>query len=175
MAKKHLFIGLIAACGLLSTNALLAACNSRIVDNTPNHRYTVNNDGTVSDHQTGLMWAQCGEGQTWEAGSCSGTVSTHTWQGALTQAEAVTLAGYSNWRLPNIKELKSLVSRKCANPAINANIFPETPASHFWSGSPTANDSDRAWFVRFPFGGDGSSYDHLKSYSYAVRVVRDGQ
>jgi hypothetical protein len=178
MAKKSPFIALIAACGLLGTQVVLAqTCKSSITDKTPNSRYTVNNDGTVSDSKTRLMWAQCSQGQTWAsnggAGSCSGTVSTHTWQAALTTAEAVTLAGHSDWRLPNIKELSSLVAINCADPAINATIFPSTPlSSYFWSGSPSADDSSRAWSVYFDYGYGGY---YNKSASYGVRVVRDGQ
>jgi hypothetical protein len=176
MSKKSLFNALIAACGLLGTHVVLAqTCNSSMTDKTPNSRYTVNNDGTVSDLWTGLMWAQCSQGQTWAsnggAGSCSGTTSSLTWQNALTTAETVTLASHSDWRLPNMKELSSLVARNCYDPAINETIFPSTPSSKFWSSSPRYSSSS-TWYVTFYYG---YNYYHGRSFSYTVRVVRDGQ
>jgi hypothetical protein len=56
-----------------------------------------NGDGTVTDRATGLMWSK--------ADSAKGM----NWQQALTYAEKLTLAGHSDWRLPNAKELQSIV------------------------------------------------------------------
>ncbi len=59
--------------------------------------FTNNGDGSITDNATGLMWAQndSGEGLTWKE--------------ALSYAENLELAGYSDWRLPDIKELQSIV------------------------------------------------------------------
>lgn len=62
--------------------------------NTPS--YTDNGDGTVTDNVTGLMWQQH-----------MGTQITYTQ--VLTKADTLSLAGYTDWRLPNIKELYSLI------------------------------------------------------------------
>ncbi len=59
--------------------------------------YVDNGDGTVSDRATGLMWQQADDGV------------ARDWQGALAYAENMILAGYSDWRLPNAKELQSIV------------------------------------------------------------------
>ena len=59
--------------------------------------YVNNGDGTITDTATGLMWLQ----------NDSGTAMT--WQQALAYAEASTVDGYSDWRLPNAKELQSIV------------------------------------------------------------------
>ncbi len=56
-----------------------------------------NGDGTVTDRATGLMWQK--------ADSEKGM----NWQQALDYAEKLTLAGHDDWRLPNAKELQSLV------------------------------------------------------------------
>ncbi len=56
-----------------------------------------NGDGTVTDHATGLMWMQNDNG------------SAILWKDALTYAEDFSFAGYSDWRLPDIKELQSIV------------------------------------------------------------------
>lgn len=67
-------------------------------------RYVDNGDGTVSDLQTGLMWQQ-------------GVGDKVTFSQALTGAESFDLAGYSDWRLPTIKELYSLIDFSGTDPS----------------------------------------------------------
>jgi hypothetical protein len=125
----------------------------------------------VTDLSTGLIWKQRAEGLS-GAGCGTGSVSALTWQQALQHAEAAVFAGRSDWRLPNKNELLSLVERRCWGPAINANLFPNTPGSWFWSSSPYANHSGYAWFVAF---GHGYVYYSYKIYAIYVRLVRGGQ
>ncbi len=70
----------------------------------PAARFTDNGDGTTTDHLTGLMWAAA-------AGS-----TTTQWEGALSVAGNSTLAGYDDWRLPNVNELTSLVNLEQSAP-----------------------------------------------------------
>jgi len=121
--------------------------------------FTDNGDGTVTDANTGLMWQQR------EAG-------TMHWEGALTYCEGLSLAGYSDWRLPNIKELESITDDSLYDPAIDTNYFPEAHASYYWSSTAGAGPTSGAWGVGF-YGGIVSSY--LKSNTYYVRCVRAGQ
>jgi hypothetical protein len=148
-----------------------AACTATVPATTPDSRFSNNDDGTVTDIRTGLVWKRCSEGQAWDGTTCAGTASTYTWQTALQAGAASAYAGKSDWRLPNIKELDSIVERQCYSPAINSTIFPNTPASVFWSGSPYAG-SYYAWLVHFYYGYD--SYDY-RSDSFYVRLVRGGQ
>jgi hypothetical protein len=116
------------------------------------------------------MWAKCSVGQS--ENDCSGVETDMTWQEALTYAEDATLAGYNDWRLPNLKELRSLVDYGTTSPAIDTAYFPNTPSRGFWSASPHANYSSHAWYLRFGYGSDGSN---TKNYDYHVRLVRGGQ
>jgi hypothetical protein len=61
------------------------------------NRFVDNKDGTISDSATGLMWQQADDGV------------ARDWEHALSYAESMTLAGHSDWRLPNAKELQSVV------------------------------------------------------------------
>jgi hypothetical protein len=93
-------------------------CNTTIPPTTPTNRFTVNNNDTVSDTQTGLMWKKCSEGQS--GANCSmGNAKAYTWQLALQQAQTVnkngSFAGYSDWRVPNIKELLSIIEKNALN------------------------------------------------------------
>lgn len=176
--KRHHGTLMIAAALLLGSQHLYAAqtCNSSITPTAPDSRYTDNSDGTVTDNRTGLMWKQCSEGQSTTTTPCdTGSVTTYTWQEALTQAQTVNsaaFAGHNDWRLPNLKELNSLVEMACYTPAINENHFPNTAASSYWSSSPDAYYSSRAWYVYFYGGSDGNL---SKGSPYYVRLVRGGQ
>jgi hypothetical protein len=149
-------------------------CDDSITRSTPTDQFTPNVDGTVTDNKTTLTWMRCSLGQEWieNDSSCTGTASTYSWQTALTTASGTIFAGQDDWRLPNIKELKSIAEQACYSPAINADIFSNTASSAYWSSSPSATDDDNAWIVYFSHGsgGDGGK----SGYAY-VRLVRGGQ
>lgn len=149
-------------------------CRSDIVASTPTSRFVDNANGTVTDSATGLVWKRCSEGQSWDGATCNGSAINDDWQYALEDGSDAVFAGASDWRLPNKKELNSLIERQCVNPAINLTVFPATPASFFWSSSPTTTNSERAWLVGFDAGttpaGIKSMYD-----SRHVRLVRGGE
>jgi len=139
----------------------------------PASRFTDNGNGTVTDRATDLQWKRCAEGQTWSGGTCTGTAAGHTWQGALQLAEGASYAGKTDWRLPNLKELDSIVEEACYAPAIDLAVFPGTPSDGFWSSSPFASSPDFAWVVSFSYGDGGSvAYKDVVSH---VRLVRGGQ
>lgn len=165
-------VGLCLALGAAGA-ATAQTCNyGNIPATAPASRFTDNGDGTVTDQTTGLQWQRCSQGQAWSNGTCAGTATGHTWQAALQLAEAASYAGRSNWRLPNIKELASIVEQACVSPAIDLAVFPGTSSSVFWSSSPYANYTAYAWFVVFRNGTGG--YDG-KSHGLQVRLVRGGQ
>ena len=143
----------------------------------PASRFTDNLNGTLTDTATGLQWKRCSEGQTWDAAgeTCTGTASTYSWQQALQQAATLNaaggFAGHGDWRLPNSKELQSIVEEACLDPAIDLAAFPGTPSYLFWSASPDAFDSN-AWYVSFYYG-NVNNYNQ-GAYNHA-RLVRGGQ
>jgi hypothetical protein len=146
-------------------------CHEAIPATAPDGRYAVHGDGTVTDGRTGLMWKRCPEGRSGDA-CTEGTASSYTWQEALQQAATAEFANYTDWRLPNIKELASLVEMRCYTPAVNLTVFPNTPSTWFWSASPNPNGSASAWYVYF---GNGYGGDNYTSSDDAVRLVRGGQ
>ena len=113
----------------------------------------------VNDTKTGLMWQDDAVG------------STMTWANAITTCENLTLGGYSDWRLPNIRELKSIVDKTRANPAISPN-FTAIASNYYWSSTTNASVPSFAWFVYF---GNGDVVWDDKTYSNYVRCVRAGQ
>ena len=100
--------------------------------------FTINNDGTVTDPTTGLTWMRCAMGQTWNGTTCTGTASTYTYDQANALTGTVTFAGQSDWRLPNIRELQTIMNLSAYGPSIDSTAFPNfpnAPSNYFWSGS----------------------------------------
>ena len=128
-------------------------------------RFVDNGDGTITDKATGLMWAKDGNG----AGCNNG--STLAWAAAITFAEGLSFAGYSDWRLPNVKELMSIADYSRSSPTIDP-LFTNTPSGNYWSSTTVADYTDGAWGVGF---NDGSVDDVSKGFDYYVRPVRGGQ
>lgn len=154
-------------------------------------RYHINDDGTVTDTKTKLMWKRCSEGQSGE--TCSGAASQYKWDDAMSKFRSgVSFAGYSDWRMPTIAELRTLVycsngtppeeawDRWCSGkdhkageyqePTINLTVFPDTPSYWYWSS--TQNGASYVWFVFFPNGRVSGEPEAPPSY---VRLVRGGQ
>jgi len=156
---------------LLWNGVATAACNtSSITASTPTADFIDHGNGTVTHTKTGLMWKRCAEGQTWGAGACTGASATMNWQSALQQAQTVNgvgFAGFTDWRVPNIKELGSIVEEQCTAPSANTAIFPAN-ISVIWSSTGYLGS---AWNVDFNFG---NSDFNAKAAGYGVRLVRGG-
>lgn len=115
----------------------------------------------MSDTATGLQWQDD-----------SAAASTRkSWIEAIDYCESLPLDG-GGWRLPNKKELFSIVDLSRYNPAINSNVFQNYSSSYYWSSTTSANNSDGVWYVRF---GDGGSGNVTKTTNTNVRCVRGGQ
>lgn len=130
-------------------------------------RFSYSSDGSeVTDSKTGLIWRRCIEGMSWSGSTCTGTAGTSTYVAALTQVKSQT-----GWRLPNVKELTSIVDRGRSNPSIDVTVFPATPSSWFWSSSAYAGNSGLAWCVGFDYG--SVEYFNLRHFDRpVVRLVR---
>ena len=118
-----------------------------------------NGDGTVTDKVTGLMWQQ------------ETPKNKMTWEQAVSYCKGLNLAGHNDWRLPTIKELKSIVEDSWYNPVINIECFPDTVSSFHWSSTTYAYSKLYAWGVNFYYGSGSYNY---KLHSYNIRAVRRG-
>jgi hypothetical protein len=126
------------------------------------NRFIVNGDGCVTDASTGLMWQQ------------ATAAETYTWEEALFYCENLTLAGYSDWRLPTIKELNSIVHVDYVPAMGSMEIisFPDTGTTYHWSSSTSVHSSGGALGIDFL---EGYHNALNKSYNYCVHAVRGGQ
>jgi Protein of unknown function (DUF1566) len=131
----------------------------------PSPRFVVGTGATaacVTDNLTGLMWVG------------APSVSVDTWANALTSANDLTLCGFSDWRLPNRKELRSLINYNLADSAaaLNTQGFSNVQASYYWSSTSAAGSADSAWIVGMRLG---NVLPDVKSGSSYLWPVRAGQ
>lgn len=126
----------------------------------------------VQDNVTGLIW----EVKT-DDGSIHDKDNTYTWQNAqdVFIADLNTppgFGGFTDWRLPTIKELSFIVHSDLTGPAIDQSYFPNTVSSWYWSSTTYALNTDYARYVNF---GKGGVSNRGKSGHNYVRAVRAGQ
>jgi hypothetical protein len=115
---------------------------------------------SVTDLATGLEWqklppATGGDKKTWGA--------------AIAYCENLTLDGHSDWRLPNYKELFSLVTFSGTSPAINA-VFSNTVPDVYWSSTPVPIFAAAAYALNFSNGSAELTYP--QGDAHYVRCTR---
>jgi hypothetical protein len=128
---------------------------------TQSESYTDNSDGTVTDNNTGLIWHQA-------------DIAITDWEAALASCEGDSLSGTDDWRLPNIKELESILSyTQSSHPAIDQVYFPNTESKPYYSSTSVEYDSSKAWAIDFL---NGRTMLRTKSGTspYYIRCVRTG-
>ena len=145
--------------------------------------YTDNGDGTITDNNTGLMWEKLSDD-----GSIHDLDNTYTWNDAFAVKVATlnsgSFAGYTDWRLPNAKELHSIVNYEFENYLFVSPAFINgctggcsvttcscARANLYWSSSTNAANPMQAWYVNF---GGGVVVGLAKTASLDVRAVRGG-
>jgi hypothetical protein len=111
----------------------------------------------VTDEKTALVWQDT-------------PTDPMAWEDALLYCEELSLEGKDDWRLPNKKELESLINYGASNPSIDSSFTHVLP-SLYWSSTTKANYSDHAWVASFFWG---YVQGELKTQPYCVRCVRGG-
>lgn len=122
--------------------------------------FTGSGNATVTDAVTTLVWQKQDD------------ATTKTWEQALTYCEGLSLGEFTDWRLPNVKELRSIADSSKYSPSINTTYFPNTQSSYYWSSTTSTYGTSRARVVDFDNGYSG--YDGKTDSIYA-RCVRGGQ
>lgn len=169
---KFLYPTTVAILAALTINTGYAeqVCNSNVEETTPTSRFELN-EGEALDTKTGLIWSRCVHGQGWseETRTCEGQTRLLNWKVAM---EAAT----GDWRVPNIKELGSIVEHACANPSLNLSVFTGAPiAPGIWSSTPSRRylsqpTNEKVWMTLFQ---DGTALGASKNFSLHTLLVKD--
>jgi hypothetical protein len=126
--------------------------------------YLNNGNGTITDTITGLMWQQVDGGEM-------------TFDKATTYANDLVLGGFSDWRMPTVLELHSILHLDKNNPALNTTYFTSPSAQYWWSSQKQVNDATKAWVTNA--GGGVGNHPISETVSaggtkkFHVRAVRD--
>jgi hypothetical protein len=151
-------------------------------------RWQIRDDGlTVTDSATGLTWDRCGWGQV--GSTCVGQPTIfYDWNEAMQVARIANeqrYKGFYDWRVPNVRELETLVKID-GNPAIDLNVFPHTLIADDYSYYLTSSQNEvvpgaasYVWFVEFVLGTSSATAkvnylpDEYPNVG-AIRLVRGG-
>lgn len=117
-------------------------------------------NGTVTDRKTGLVWQD------------DQVVGDKDWESAIDYCEALTLGG-KEWRLPNKKELFSIVDHSRTSPSMSP-VFEDVTGRDYWSSTSVTGLHYRhfAWPIKFDRGYIGIA---AKTASKYVRCVSAGE
>jgi hypothetical protein len=143
---------------------------------SPFPRFTNNSDGTITDNLTGLMWLQ--------NGNLFGEGSRMEWEDALynlarMNAGLIINFGYTDWRVPNVNELESLLNIGVSDQAAWLNsqgfINVQSSAWYYWSSTMAASyGGSLAWGVRMSDGKTQvlpiSGTENGRNHFWAVRA-----
>lgn len=132
----------------------------------------------VLDTQTGLVWRRCAIGQTWNGLTCADAPQRLDWFTALTRGQLEAGQTGKAWRLPNVKELGSIVDHARSGTAlIDPQAFPATSPDYFWTstplqiqGLPDRYSATNGWYVHFA---SGYIFQGYLSLPQLVRLVRN--
>ena len=120
-------------------------------------RFKDNGNGTISDKATGLMWQKIASSD------------EIIWLDAIYFTEVLTLAGYTDWRLPNVLELLSIVDWTEFDPCINHTFFPQTLSDIYWSSTTFVDNNVEAHAFDF---GNSTLTKQVKNTLLFFRAVR---
>jgi len=124
----------------------------------------------VLDNNTGLIW----EAKSPHPGDVTYKASRYNWLDAQAYVERLNKqnhGGFSDWRLPNREELRTIVNYAGVIPAVNREYFPNVLADFYWSKDPYAADPKLVWGIYFAYG---CSICYLLETPYLVQAVRGG-
>ena len=120
----------------------------------------INEDETVTDINTGLMWQK-------------NSLYQMSWEEALIKCSHLKIDVYSDWRLPNREELRSIANFQKYDPSISDSLISNTMSSGYWSSTTDAINQSKAWYINFIYGYSYANFN--KTSELFVRAVRSGQ
>ncbi|MFZ4522289.1 MAG: DUF1566 domain-containing protein [Bacteroidales bacterium] len=119
--------------------------------------FSDNGNGTITDNFTGLTWQKIQ------------SPATMTWEEALAYAGNFSLAGKSDWRLPNVKEIQSLNEVSRFKPSFDKTYFTDILSGNYWSSTTLHQTGAKAWDINVDYGIVSYNDKTLKEHVLLVR------
>jgi hypothetical protein len=147
-------------------------------------------DNVILDTRSNLMWSRCLLGENWNGITCEGNTAIYNWQQMQAAVKTLNYAGYSDWRVPTLDELKLLADRETVAPVVkiprlNQMVFPMPHCLGMennlnsdghrcwqWSSTPIEGSDHYAWIVYFGYGYGSANYE---ADAFALRLVRNNR
>lgn len=138
---------------------------NRSVPEVTGRRFEIAGD-IVTDGRTGQHWSR----------NASPATFPMSWREAFEYIEGLNASkflGRNDWRLPDRRELFSLISHQYINPSLpEAHPFTDVFSGYYWTSSPCSRLGNQAWYIHL---GGGRVYRGIKENSYMVWPVAGGQ
>ncbi len=119
------------------------------INNMHANNFLYEKDHLILDLKNNIYWLRCSVGQVWQGNNCSGKALKLSMKQVKEAKKIAKKDLGGNWRLPNRKELESIVCSKCDIPKINEKFFPNTPYEPFWTGEKNRLAKKYYWSVNF--------------------------
>ena len=145
-------------------------CQNTIATSASSVFFETSESHTLADKRTNIVWSRCAVGQHWQSGQCAGIPSLLSFSAAKMAVDKSAAAENLRWRMPTMSELSLLVELRCYNPAIDLDLFPNTPSGSFWTRTRFVNKTKHHWQIQFRFGANLAGKDSSEAY---LRLVRD--
>ena len=126
---------------------------------------TIDGDDIVIDNATGLTWPA------FHNSSICNNGNTLIWSESIDYPIGLSFGGFTDWRLPNVLELISIIDYGSYNPTIYSTFFTALGTDTCWTSTTSIETGDKGVRVRF---GDGTSILSFKVIMYKIRPVRGG-
>lgn len=167
MLAKLLFYWSFSVAEAFATVQCYHSQNVAIEETTPIEGFIINGDGTLLHKKTGLMWLRCPIGQKDENNLCVGALSQFEWIEAVNLSKNEYL-GYMDWRLPNLKELSSIIEAQCIYPSLNFLAFPTDKHWNYWSSTPSKRDNEKVMVISMQ---GGAIYESTRFFHQTNAVI----
>ncbi len=131
-------------------------------------RFRDNGNNTITDLISGLMWVK-NPGAMGPPWGSAGSPDNEAWNQAVDMCAELNYRGHTDWRLPNIHEIRTILDFSKSNPTVDVNFFPWVQNDHWWSSTTHAGFTTSAYYVNVYHG--TTLYDN-KGFGKKPRPVR---
>ena len=137
---------LVVALGVVGCERVSYACVDVVASNDIG-QFELALGGLARDRENKLEWYRCSLGQRFNGSECVGEAQYEKWDDTIVIIDEVNEKSGTNWRMPTLKELRTLVIEDCGNPAVNPNVFPGILVENYWAADKSSASGFRCGMI----------------------------